>query len=67
MLSWYMRLTPEEMLAIRWHMGMFDIGENGSSQRSAFYNATEKSPLVSIVHSADFLTSKLIEKTTTFD
>ena len=33
----------------------------------AFYNATEKSPLVSIVHSADFLTSKLIEKTTTFD
>ena len=22
MLSWYMRLKPEEMLAIRWHMGM---------------------------------------------
>lgn len=66
MLSWYMRLTTDEMLAIRWHMGMFDVGENGSAQRLAFYNATEKSPLVSIVHAADFLSSKLMEKTKTY-
>ncbi len=63
MLSWYIRLKPEEMLAIRWHMGMFDVGENSSPSRIAFYNAAEKSPLVSIVHSADFLSSKLKEKT----
>ncbi len=63
MLSWYMRLTPDEMLAIRWHMGMFDVGENGTPSRIAFYNAADKSPLVSIVHSADFLSSKLKEKT----
>lgn len=63
MLSWYMRLTPEEMLAIRWHMGMFDMAENGSSMRYAFYAATDKTPLVSIVHSADFLASQLLEKT----
>lgn len=67
MLNWYMRLTTDEMLAIRWHMGMFDVGENGSAQRMAFYNATDKSPLVSIVHAADFLSSKLMEKTTTFE
>ena len=36
MLSWYMRLKPEEMLAIRWHMGMFDMGESGSSLRRSF-------------------------------
>lgn len=66
MLSWYMRLKPDEMLAIRWHMGMFDAGENGSSQRYAFYAATDKSPLVSIVLAADFLTAKLMEKTTTY-
>lgn len=66
MLSWYMRLKPDEMLAIRWHMGMFDAGENGSSQRHSFYAATDKSPLVSIVLAADFLTAKLMEKTTTF-
>lgn len=64
MLSWYMRLKPEEMLAIRWHMGMFDIGENGSQQRFAYYNATDKTPLVSIINAADFLASKLLEKTT---
>ena len=66
MLSWYMRLKPEEMLAIRWHMGMFDVSENGSSQRYAFYAALEKHPLVSIIHSADFLSSKLSEKTTSY-
>lgn len=66
MLSWYMRLKPEEMLAIRWHMGMFDMGENGTPQRFAFFAATEKSPLVSIVHAADFLSSNLLEKTTTY-
>ena len=62
----YMRLKPEEMLAIRWHMGMFDMGESGSSLRRSFYAATEKSVLVSIVHSADFLVSNLWEKTTTY-
>lgn len=64
MLSWYMRLTPDEMLAIRWHMGMFDVGENGTTSRKSFYTATEKSPLVSVVHAADFLASKLMEKVT---
>ncbi len=62
MLGWYIRLKPEEMLAIRWHMGMFDMGENGTAQRYAFYAALDKSPLVSIVHAADFLASKLLEK-----
>ncbi len=66
MLGWYIRLKPEEMLAIRWHMGMFDMGENGTSQRYAFYAALDKSPLVSIVHAADFLASKLLEKTTVY-
>ena len=66
MLSWYMRLKPDEMLAIRWHMGMFDVGENGSNSRRSFYSATDKSPLVSIVHAADFLASKLLETTTTY-
>ena len=66
MLSWYMRLKVEEMLAIRWHMGMFDMAENGSSQRYAFYAATDKTPLVSIIIAADFLASHLMEKTTTY-
>ncbi len=66
MLSWYMRLKPEEMLAIRWHMGMFDMSENGTAQRYAYFSALDKHPLVSIIQSADFLASKLLEKTTTY-
>ena len=60
----YLHLTPNEMLAIRWHMGMFDMGENGTPQRFAYYEAMTKSPLVAIVHSADMLASNLLEKTT---
>ena len=63
-LNWFIRLKQEELLAIRWHMGMFDMGENGSSQRYAFYAATEKSALVNIIQSADLLSAKLLEKTT---
>lgn len=66
MLSWYIRLKPEEMLAIRWHMGMFDMGENGSSLRYSFRAAMDKSPLVVLVQSADLLSANLLEKTTTY-
>lgn len=64
MLSWYIRLKPEEMLAIRWHMGMYDAGEVNSANRRAFYEACERSLLVDIVSTADFLSSKIMEKTT---
>ncbi|MBP3227672.1 MAG: HD domain-containing protein [Bacteroidaceae bacterium] len=60
----FFRLKSEELLAIRWHMGMFDMGEQGSSQRFSFYRALELYPLVSLVHSADMLSSNLLEKTT---
>lgn len=66
MLGWYIRLKPEEMLAVRWHMGMFDVGENGTPSRMSFYAATDKSGLVSLVHAADFLSSNLLEKTTVY-
>ncbi len=66
MLSWYMRLKPEEMLAIRWHMGMFDMGENGTSLRYAFRAAMDKTPLVTLVQAADLLSANLLEKTTTY-
>lgn len=66
MLSWYMRLTPEEMLAIRWHMGMYDAGEGNSNTRRTFFNATERSLLACLLQTADFLSSKIMEKTTTY-
>lgn len=60
----FMRLTNEELLAIRWHMGMYDIGEQGSTLRMSFYRAMGMYPLVSLIHSSDMLASNLMEKTT---
>lgn len=59
----YLRLTKEELLAIRWHMGMYDVGENGSSSRYAFYNACDLSPLVILLQMADMSCSHWFEET----
>lgn len=64
--GWFMRLKPAELLAIRWHMGMFDMGEAGSNLRRSFYAAMEKSPLVSLLHAADMIASNCLEKTVRF-
>ena len=62
----FLKLQRDELLAIRWHMGMFDMGDSGSSLIRSFRNALDQCPLVSLVHSADFMTSNLREKTTEF-
>lgn len=59
----FMGLYDDEYLAVRWHMGMFDIGENGSTSRMSFYRAMELSPLVTLVHASDYLTSQCFEPT----
>lgn len=61
-LNKYMKLTKAEALAIRWHMGMFDMAEPGSAQRKSFYAAMERSPLVSILQAADLLAANCLEK-----
>ncbi|MBR1593717.1 MAG: HD domain-containing protein [Alloprevotella sp.] len=62
----FIKLNRDELLAIRWHMGMFDMGDSGSSLIRSFRAALEQSPLVSLVHSADFLASNLLEVTTKY-
>lgn len=59
----FIKLLKSELLAIRWHMGLFDLAPFGTAQSYAFRAAVEQSPLVSLVHSADFLASNLLEKT----
>ena len=63
-IGWFMRLNQDELLAIRWHMGMFEMTEAGSSTRFAYRNAMDKYPLVSLVQTADMLSSNCLEKTT---
>ena len=65
-IGWFMRLKQDELLAIRWHMGMFEMTESGTSTRFAYRAAMGKSPLVSILQAADLLSANCMEKTTTF-
>lgn len=63
-ISWFMRLQQDELLAIRWHMGMFEMTETGSSTRYAYRAAMEKTPLVALIQAADMLAANCMESTT---
>ena len=54
----YIRLTPEEAVAIRFHMGAFDEGS-----RSVYGAACEKFPLAFYLHMADMMASHFDETT----
>ena len=59
----FMHLTTDELLAIRWHMGMYEIAEPMSISRHSMYTAQQLSPLVPIVQSADMLSANCLEIT----
>lgn len=56
----HMRLTDEEILAIRWHMGGWDNAVRGGSYD--FNNASKASKLVSMLHIADMAATYLDER-----
>lgn len=62
----FMRLHKDELLAIRWHMGMFEMTEQGSSTRYAFRAAMEATPLVVLQQSADMLAANCLERITNY-
>ena len=53
-------LTDEEACAIRWHMGAYDCACKGGEM--AYNAACEKYELVSLLQSADNLSTRLLEK-----
>lgn len=56
-----LHLTLEEMLAIRYHMGLWtssiDCGDSGRS----YFRAVDMCPLVTIIQNADFMSSYMLE------
>lgn len=56
MLQQYMRLTEEEMLCIRWHMGAFDDKENWNS----YGRAVTHFPNVLYTHTADMIAARIL-------
>ena len=55
----YIKLTPAESLAIRWHMGSFDSAIKGGDR--SLNRAWEKYPLGVFLHVADLLASNIDE------
>jgi len=54
----FIKLTKEETLAIRWHMGAFDDSVQGSyAGMKALSNAYHICPLAAVTHMADMATS----------
>lgn len=54
-------LTPDEMLAIRYHMGMCD--DMNTLLKRAHYSAVSLSPIVPIIQMADYTAANIVEKT----
>jgi hypothetical protein len=59
----FIDLTDEEMLAIRWHMVAFDPGIHFNYPSGfPFREATKRSPLTTLLFTADFEASNILER-----
>jgi len=58
----FIKLTWEEALAIRWHMGAWDLNPNSPYQRYAYRDATKLTKLVTILKLADSEATHLMEE-----
>ena len=62
LLSWGLVLTPEEMLAIRWHMTAWDLPMQSPEHKESLNAAKARTPLVSLIQSADGIATGLLER-----
>ena len=56
LLQRYMKLTEEEILCVRWHMGAFDNKENWNS----YGRACTRYPNVLYTHTADMIAARIV-------
>ena len=57
-----LKLTKDEMLAIRWHMTSWELAFQSPEQKSNLQKAREIAPLCAIIQAADGLSSSLLEE-----
>jgi len=58
LISRYVKLSEEEALAIRWHMGSFEVSTIIPGMTKAAYDKAYERPLVVILHVADLMATK---------
>lgn len=56
-----LKLTDDEMLAIRWHMSAWDLAFQSSEEKSSLNAAREICPLLSVLQAADGLSAGIFE------
>ena len=57
-----LKMTRDEMLAIRWHMTAWELAFHSPEQKSNLQMARDTAPLCTIVQAADGLSSSLLEE-----
>ena len=55
-------MTDSEMVAIRWHMGLWGVNMDSNEDRQSYRAAEDKYPLVTIIQTADTLAAKIMEQ-----
>ncbi len=62
LLQWLgLELTADEMLAIRYHMGLWSNSIDYGDPNRTYFRAVSMCPLLTIIQNADFMTSNLLE------
>lgn len=62
LLQWGLKMSEDEMLAIRWHMAAWDLPFQSYESKENINKASEKCPLLKLIQAADGLASGIIEK-----
>lgn len=55
-------LEDEEIFAIRWHMGPWDLPLQSIEMDKSYRKAQDRSPLVALIHTADTLAAQILER-----
>ena len=57
-----LKLDASELMAIRWHMGAWDLAFQSHEMKESIGTANSKFPLVTILQSADSMATHILEK-----
>jgi hypothetical protein len=61
LLSLGLKMSVDEIVAIRWHMGAWDLPFQSYEVKSNINEAADRYPLLSLIQSADNLSTHLLE------
>ena len=56
-----LRMEQDELLAIRWHMGAWNLAFQNFEDKSCISAAADKCPLVTLIQAADNLAAHVLE------